>query len=92
LPFAIRAGSALTAETFRIPSRGRLRVGYFADIIVFDPRTVRDRATYEQPETLAVGMKYVIVNGKISVDDGKYTGILAGRALRKISISKTIAF
>ena len=83
LPFAIRASSVLTAETFRIPERGLLKVGYFADVIVFDPQTVRDRATYEQPETLATGMKYVIVNGKISVDERKYTGMLAGRALRK---------
>jgi N-acyl-D-aspartate/D-glutamate deacylase len=83
LPFAIRASSALTAETFGIPERGRLRVGYFADVIVFDPKTLADRATYEQPETLATGMKYVIVNGKIAVEEGKYTGILAGRALRK---------
>jgi N-acyl-D-aspartate/D-glutamate deacylase len=84
LPFAIRQSSALTAETFRIPERGLLKTGYFADVIVFDPQTVRDRATYEQPETLATGMKYVVVNGKISVDEGKYTGMLAGRALRKI--------
>jgi N-acyl-D-aspartate/D-glutamate deacylase len=83
LPFAIRASSALTAETFNIPERGRLRVGYFADVIVFDPKMIGDRATYEQPETLATGMKYVIVNGKIAVDEGKYTGVLAGRALRK---------
>jgi N-acyl-D-aspartate/D-glutamate deacylase len=83
LPFAIRASSALTAETFNIPERGQLRVGYFADVIVFDPKTVADRATYEQPETLAAGMKYVVVNGKIVIDEGKYNGILAGRALRK---------
>lgn len=83
LPFAIRQSSALTAETFRIPERGLLKVGYFADVIVFDSQNVRDRATYEQPETLADGMQYVIVNGKISVDDGKYMGILAGSGLRK---------
>ena len=83
LPFAIRASSSLTAETFGIPERGRLRVGYFADVIVFDPKTVTDSATYEQPETLAAGMKYVVINGKIVIDEGKYNGILAGRALRK---------
>ncbi|MFN2393085.1 MAG: amidohydrolase family protein [Pyrinomonadaceae bacterium] len=82
LPFAIRISSALTAENFRIPERGRLLVGYFADVIVFDSKTVADRATYEQPEIPAVGMKYVFVNGKTAVDDGKYTGILAGRPLR----------
>lgn len=83
LPFAIRASSALAAETLGISERGKLRVGYFADVIVFDEKTVADRATYEQPELLAVGMRYVIVNGKIAVDQDKYTGILAGRALRK---------
>lgn len=83
LPFTIRASSSLTAETFRISERGRLRVGYFADVVVFDPKGVADRATYEQPEALATGMKFVIVNGRIAVDEGKYTGILAGSPLRK---------
>jgi len=83
LTFAVRNSSALTAETFRIPERGLIRENYFADVIVFDEKTVSDRSTYEQPELLSVGMKYVIVNGKIAVDDGNYTGVLAGRALRK---------
>jgi N-acyl-D-amino-acid deacylase len=84
LPFAVRNSSALTAETFRIPERGLIRVGYFADVIIFDEKTIADRATYEQPELLAVGMKYVIVNGKIAVENGAYAGVLAGRALRKV--------
>jgi len=83
LPFAVRNSSALTAATFRIPERGLIREGYFADVIVFDEKTVADRATYEQPELLAVGMKYVIVNGKLAVENGAYIGALAGRALRK---------
>src|SRR5207244_643095 len=83
LPFAVRNSSALTAKTFRIPERGLIREGYFADVIVFDPNTVSDRATYEQPELLAAGMKYVIVNGKVAVANEKSTGVLAGRALRK---------
>ena len=83
LPFAVRNSSALTAETFRIPERGLIREGYFADVIVFDEKTVADRATYQQPELLSVGMKFVIVNGKLAVDNGAYTGALAGRALRK---------
>ncbi len=83
LTFAVRNSSALTAETFRIPERGLIREGYFADVIVFDEKTVADRATYEQPELFSVGMKFVIVNGKIAVDNGAYTGALAGRALRK---------
>ncbi len=83
LPFDVRNSSALVAETFRIPQRGLIREGYFADVIVFDRATVSDRSTYEQPELPAVGMKFVIVNGKIAVENGTYTGVLAGRALRK---------
>jgi len=83
LSFAVRNSSALTAETFRIPERGLIREGYFADVIIFDEKTVADRATYEQPELFSVGMKFVIVNGKVAVENGAYTGALAGRALRK---------
>jgi N-acyl-D-amino-acid deacylase len=83
LPFFVRHSSALTAETFRIPARGRLRTGYYADVIVFDEQTVTDRATYTQPELLSVGMRYVIVNGQLAIEDGKYNGTLAGRPLRK---------
>jgi N-acyl-D-aspartate/D-glutamate deacylase len=83
LTFAVRNSSALTAETFRIPERGLIREGYFADVIVFDEKTVAERSTYDQPELLAVGMKFVIVNGNVAIDGGTYTGALAGRALRK---------
>ena len=83
IEFMVRNSSALTAETFRIPERGLIREGYFADVIVFDPKTVTDRATYEQPELLSEGMRFVIVNGQLAVADGKFTGTLAGRALRK---------
>lgn len=83
LPFAIHASSNLVAETFHIHQRGQLKVGYFADVIVFDEKTIADRATYEHPEMLAAGMKYVIVNGKLAVEDGKYTGTLAGRPIRR---------
>ena len=83
LPFMIHASSDLTARAIHIPERGLLRTGYFADVIAFDPATVADQSTYEKPSELATGMKYVIVNGKLAVEDGKYTGALAGRALRK---------
>jgi N-acyl-D-aspartate/D-glutamate deacylase len=88
LEFMVRNSSALTAETFRIPERGLIREGYFADVIVFDPNKVTDRATYEQPELLSEGMRFVIVNGQLAVADGKFTGTLAGRALRKTAITK----
>ena len=83
LPFAVQHSSALVAETFRIPDRGLLRVGYFADVIVFDEKTIADRATYREPELLATGMKYVIVNGKVVVEGGGFNGTYAGHALRK---------
>jgi N-acyl-D-amino-acid deacylase len=83
LPFMVRNSSARTAEWFRIPERGLIREGYFADVIAFDPNTIAERATYEQPELFSVGMKFVIVNGKIAVENGVYTSALAGRALRK---------
>jgi N-acyl-D-amino-acid deacylase len=82
LPFAIHASSALTAQTLHLAGRGLLRAGYYADVIAFDPATVADQSTYEHPDVLATGVKYVIVNGKIPVDEGKYTGVLAGHALR----------
>jgi N-acyl-D-aspartate/D-glutamate deacylase len=52
-------------------------------LIAFDPSAIADRATYEKPELLSTGMKYVIVNGRLAVDNGKYTGILGGHTLRR---------
>jgi N-acyl-D-amino-acid deacylase len=83
LPFMVHASTDLTARTIHIPERGLLRTGYFADVIAFDPATVADQSTYEKPTELALGMKYIIVNGKLAVENGKYSGALAGRPLRK---------
>jgi N-acyl-D-aspartate/D-glutamate deacylase len=83
LPRMIQASSLQVAEIFNLKDRGKLDVGYFADLIVFDEKTIADRATYENPEVIAEGMKYAIVNGKVAIDGGKYTGSMAGRALRK---------
>jgi len=85
LPQAVRRSSALTAATLRLPGRGALKVGNYADIIAFDSSTVRDRATYRQPTLLATGMRYVIVNGTPAIDGGNYTGAMAGRALRRVA-------
>jgi N-acyl-D-aspartate/D-glutamate deacylase len=82
LPVAIHASSGLTAQTLHLANRGLLQAGYYADVIAFDPATVADQSTYEHPNLVATGVKYVIVNGKIAVDGGKYTGVLAGHALR----------
>jgi N-acyl-D-aspartate/D-glutamate deacylase len=83
LLFTIHQSSAMAAETLHLGQRGLLREGYFADVIAFDPATIADRATYEDPEVLATGIKYVLVNGKIAVENGEYTRILAGRPLRR---------
>ena len=74
----VRQSSGLTAETFGIKDRGVLANGKFEDIAVFDPATFRDLSTYQKPTELATGMKYVIVNGKVAVDGGSYTGVTAG--------------
>jgi N-acyl-D-amino-acid deacylase len=74
----VHQSSALTAQTFGIKDRGVLAAGKFADVVVFDDATFKDRATYEKPTELAVGMKYVIVNGKVAVDNGTYAGITPG--------------
>lgn len=78
---AVHSSSGLTAQALHLADRGVLRAGYYADVTAFDPSTIADRATYEHPDDLATGVKYVIVNGKLAVDGGKYTGALAGRAL-----------
>ena len=83
LPFTIHVSSDFPAHTIGIPERGLLRAGYFADVIAFDPATIADQSSYEHPNEPAIGMKYVIVNGKLAVEDGKYNGALAGRPLRK---------
>jgi N-acyl-D-aspartate/D-glutamate deacylase len=80
---AIYSSSGLTADTFRIADRSRIQPGAFADLIVFDPKTIIDTATYEEPEKLAEGMRWVFVNGRPAIDDGKYTGQLPGRTLTR---------
>ena len=79
----VRRSSALTAEIFGIAGRGSLRIGNYADIAVIDPTSYAARADYAHPEQLAAGMKTVVVNGILAVDDGQPTGRFAGRALAK---------
>lgn len=80
----IERSSALTATTFGLAGRGHLKPGAFADIAVFDPKGFAVRATYEQPTLLAAGVRYVVVNGVLAVDDGALTGRAAGRALARV--------
>jgi N-acyl-D-aspartate/D-glutamate deacylase len=79
----VERSSALTADTLGLTGRGRLKRGAYADIVVFDPKLYRERATYEEPALLAQGVRTVVVNGALAVDQGKLTGAAAGRALRK---------
>ena len=79
---AIRKFTSLPAQRMGLRDRGILRTGAFADITIFDPSTVNDMATFENPHRPSVGIEYVIVNGVVSLEGGKVTGRLAGRPLR----------
>jgi N-acyl-D-amino-acid deacylase len=79
---AIRKMTSLPASTFSLWDRGLLRPGMAADIVIFDEKTVSDRATFQQPKQYAAGMEYVIVNGQAVIEQGIYTGARPGRILR----------
>jgi len=81
LPDAIRKLAALPCENLGLARRGRLQPGMFADVVVFDPATIADRATFEKPHAYAVGMRHVFVNGVQVLKDGEHTGKKPGRAL-----------
>ncbi len=81
LPDAIRKFSALAAQREHLVDRGVLKQGMWADVVVFDPETIHDVATYDDPNQLSVGMQYVLVNGVPVVDGGKMTGALPGQVL-----------
>src|SRR5437870_1628108 len=82
LEFAIHKMTGLPAANVGLQQRGLIREGYFADLTIFDPSTVMDRATFEEPNQYPVGINYVIVNGQIEVDNGQRTPAEAGRVLR----------
>lgn len=79
---AIRKFSALPAQRMRLIDRGVLKAGMWADVVIFDPATVHDRATFDNPNQLSEGMDYVLVNGVPVIDQGKMTGALPGKVLR----------
>jgi N-acyl-D-aspartate/D-glutamate deacylase len=85
---AIRSSSGLPADILKLKDRGYLRPGYYADVVVFDPKTYRDQATYDKPHQFATGVRHVFVNGKPAIEDGKYGGALAGKVLRHVSTTK----
>jgi len=79
---AVRKMTGLPAERLGLERRGRLAEGWYADVVVFDPATVADAATFERPHQYAVGVDYVLVNGRFAVDAGASTDVRAGRGLR----------
>lgn len=81
LPDAIRKFTALPAQREHLIDRGVLKKGMWADVVVFDPATIHDVATYENPNQFSVGMKYVLVNGVPVIDEGKMTGARPGHVL-----------
>ncbi|HDD68972.1 MAG TPA: hypothetical protein ENG61_01270, partial [Candidatus Korarchaeota archaeon] len=79
---AIRKMTSMPAQKMGLFDRGLLRKGMWADIVVFNPRTVRDRATFENPHRFPEGIEYVLVNGELVVERGTHTGLTPGKVLR----------
>src|SRR6185369_6437054 len=80
---AVAKMTSMPAARLRLRDRGTLRDGYVADVVVFDPATVRSNATYDEPRRFPEGIDHVIVDGTLVVEDGRHTGALPGRALRR---------
>jgi N-acyl-D-aspartate/D-glutamate deacylase len=81
LPEAVKKMTSMNADKVGIRDRGRLKEGAFADVTIFDAARVIDRATFEQPHQFPVGIKYVVVNGVVTIDNEHHTGALAGRVI-----------
>ena len=88
LGHAVRSASGLPADILELPQRGYIKTGYFADIVVFDPKTMRDKATFDSPHQYAGGVQYLLVNGAVVIDHGTFTEKLSGRVLRHVSKRK----
>jgi dihydroorotase/N-acyl-D-amino-acid deacylase len=80
---AVRKMTALPAERMGIRTRGQIREGWYADLVIFDPTTVIDNATFEEPHQYPTGIDWVIVNGTVQVEDGAYRDLRPGRVLRR---------
>jgi N-acyl-D-amino-acid deacylase len=83
LETAIQKLTKLPATNLKLKHRGQLAPGYYADIVVFDPEKIADRATFDKPHQLSVGVSEVMVNGKLALRDGKHTGVKSGRVVRR---------
>ena len=82
LPTAVMKMTSMPAKKIGLSKRGVIAKGYYADIVVFNPETVTDNATFKDPHQFPTGIEYVIVNGKITVKNGKHTSARAGTVLR----------
>ena len=89
LPDAIRKMTSLPAQRFKLRDRGLIHAGFKADLVVFDPKTIIDRATFQEPQLTAVGVQRVFVNGVEVWSDGKVTGERSGRALRRSGFTQS---
>ena len=78
---AIRKMTSLPAQVLGLKDRGLLREGYWADVVVFDPDTVADTATYDNPKQYPRGIDYVLVNGKVVIESGHHTGARPGNVI-----------
>jgi N-acyl-D-amino-acid deacylase len=79
---AVRKMSGLPAQILGLTDRGLLHKGFYADVVVFDPKTVADTSTYAKPESYPIGVPYVMVNGVLVVDKGQHTGARPGMILK----------
>jgi N-acyl-D-aspartate/D-glutamate deacylase len=81
---AVQKMTSLPASQLGLDDRGVVREGALADLVVFDPETVLDRATFEAPHAYPIGIEHVVVNGVVTVDSGEHTGRRAGRPVRSL--------
>jgi len=79
---AVRRMSSLPASNLKIRKRGKLNVGYYADVAIFDPLKIKDNATFESPHQYATGVEHVLVNGVQVLKDGEHTNAKPGRCIR----------
>jgi N-acyl-D-amino-acid deacylase len=82
LPEAVRRMTSLSAQTFGLVDRGKIEPGYWADLVLFDPDTVIDKATYDDPQQAPAGISMVLVNGQVAMNKGQHTGVGSGKMLR----------
>ena len=80
---AIRKLTSLPANTFQLKGRGAIRVGFAADLVVFDPKKIQDNATFKEPHAYATGYRLVIVNGQVVVENDRHNGAGPGRIIRR---------